>query len=99
MKDSHKDDPQENIKNNNQDGELSQEKIVPKLSKYVSKRITCPKCDKKFNKIETFRKHMNKVHGGDSGIEKYFRIERPSQFVMTRGMEYKRKISAQDLNN
>lgn len=30
--------------------------------KYVSKRIICDKCDKKFNKKETFRVHMNKFH-------------------------------------
>ena len=31
-------------------------------SKYVSKRIQCEKCEKKFNKSETFKTHMKKVH-------------------------------------
>ena len=30
--------------------------------KYVSKRIQCEKCEKKFNKNETFKTHMKKVH-------------------------------------
>ena len=30
--------------------------------KYVSKRIKCEKCDKKFNKISTFNRHMEEDH-------------------------------------
>ena len=32
--------------------------------KYVSKRIKCEKCDKKFNKISTFNRHMEEDHKG-----------------------------------
>ena len=31
-------------------------------SKYVSKRIQCPKCDKRFNKNDTFMKHQEKYY-------------------------------------
>ena len=31
--------------------------------KYVSKRIKCNMCDKKFNKKDTFQKHVMKIHG------------------------------------
>ena len=40
--------------------EYSIEKIQKKT--YVHKRIKCDKCDKKFNKKETFTKHMESVH-------------------------------------
>ena len=30
--------------------------------KYISKRIKCEQCDKKFNKEATFTKHMESVH-------------------------------------
>ena len=39
---------------------------VKEKVKYVSKRIKCEKCEKKFNKKETFMAHMNKFHG-DNG--------------------------------
>ena len=38
------------------------ESIHEKKPKYVSKRIQCNKCDKKFNKKETFKTHMKKIH-------------------------------------
>ena len=41
-------------------GKISEKSIHGK--KYVSKRIQCENCDKKFNKTETFRAHMNKHH-------------------------------------
>ena len=33
-----------------------------KVKERVSKRIPCEKCDKKFNKKETFNAHMMKIH-------------------------------------
>ena len=30
--------------------------------KYMSKRIKCEKCDKKFNKESTFKKHIESIH-------------------------------------
>ena len=39
-------------------------KGVKETRKYVSKRITCDKCDKRFNKQETYIKHMKKFHVG-----------------------------------
>ena len=32
--------------------------------KYISKRIKFEKCERKFNKKETFQKHVVKIHGG-----------------------------------
>ena len=32
--------------------------------KYISKRIKFEKCERKFNKKETFQKHVLKIHGG-----------------------------------
>ena len=54
-----------NINNNENDND--DEKIPSKnrrSQKYISKRIKCQKCDKKFNKKETYQKHVNKIHGG-----------------------------------
>ena len=48
-------------------GENSLEKIQKKA--YVHKRIKCEKCDKKFNKKETFKKHMESVHNEKLQIE------------------------------
>ena len=31
---------------------------------YMSRRLQCDGCDKKFNKEETYKKHMKQVHGG-----------------------------------
>ena len=33
-----------------------------KKGKYKSKRIQCEKCEKRFNKKETFKTHMKKIH-------------------------------------
>ena len=38
------------------------ESIHDNKSKYVSKRIQCENCEKKFNKRETFKIHMEKFH-------------------------------------
>ena len=38
-----------------------------KTGKYVSKRITCEQCDQRFNKEETYNKHIKKYHVGDEG--------------------------------
>ena len=72
-------------------------RIEQKSKTYVSKRIKCEKCEMKFNKNETYAKHMIKLHGEYS--QNYVIEERPSQSVNTRGRENKRKISAQVPNN
>ena len=44
---------------------LKENEMVPKESQkkeYISKRIKCDKCDKKFNKVATFKKHMDLDH-------------------------------------
>ena len=38
-------------------------KKIKTTSKYISKRIQCTKCDKRFNKPETFKKHTEMQHG------------------------------------
>ena len=38
------------------------ELIHDKKNKYVTKRIQCQYCEKKFNKKETFKTHMKKFH-------------------------------------
>ena len=37
--------------------------------KYTSKRIKCDICDKRFNKRETFQKHMKQIHESTSQTE------------------------------
>ena len=41
---------------------MQEENLIPKKVKYVHKRIQCENCNKKFNKIDTFRAHMQKYH-------------------------------------
>ena len=38
-----------------------------KSNKYIPKRIACELCDKKFNKNDTFKKHMEKIHKKKAG--------------------------------
>ena len=48
---------------NENNDEKTKSNEVKKL-KYIPKRIKCEKCEKKFNKKETFQKHVVKIHGG-----------------------------------
>ena len=36
---------------------------------YTSKRLKCEYCDKKFNKFETFKKHMKLIHKKEETVE------------------------------
>ena len=48
----------------NKQPEVTQEaRNTIKKPKYISKRIPCSICAKKFNKKETFEAHMKKYHG------------------------------------
>ena len=44
------------------DGLQKHTEFIPDKKKYVTKRIQCQKCEKKFNKKETFNTHMKKYH-------------------------------------
>ena len=56
----HKETSHENHKNRE---EYANKQEINKKSNYVSKRIQCQKCSKKFNKKETFRTHIQTHHG------------------------------------
>ena len=57
----------QNQNQNQQKGKESVEGFQSK--KYVLKRIKCEICEKRFNKSETFKKHMRQVHGSVSQNE------------------------------
>ena len=42
---------------------------VARNSKYTSKRIACELCEKKFNKSDTFKKHMKNIHKETPSVE------------------------------
>ena len=43
---------------------LTEEKKQTNVKTYISKRIQCDNCDKKFNKESTFKKHMDTAQVG-----------------------------------
>ena len=52
-------DPQENMIEKNM---IESNENLQKKKKYVPKRIQCAKCQKKFNKKETYETHVKKQH-------------------------------------
>ena len=49
------------------------------IKKYTAKRLKCDKCERKFNKVETFEKHLNMDHKEDNQSKLNFQIKLRSQ--------------------
>ena len=60
-------EPSAGMDQNQSQGKTSVENIQRK--KYTSKRIKCDICEKRFNKRETFQKHMKQVQESRSQTE------------------------------
>ena len=69
--------------------------MIKNNKKYVSKRIKCDNCEKKFNKTETFEKHMKQVHGSKSQSQSEMTLLK----VLRSSNNNKMKSSAQDSIN
>ena len=61
-------DKNKNEKLNKQKQQMTKATTINSKSKYISKRIKCEKCEKMFNKKETFMKHMESYHKEISSI-------------------------------
>ena len=78
--------------------------------KYIHKRLKCEQCDKKFNKKETFKKHMETIHKDRVHVDISQKavsstkkippiVNMTSQKMKTRQMAIKTRNSSGDHNN